>query len=67
MKRKKTAGLIKFLLCTLSLASILMGLLSWHLPQTFLRTCLILTGGLLLVLGLLADRFCQELITAFYN
>lgn len=67
MKRKKTAGLIKFLLCTVSLASILMGLLSWHLPQAFLRACLLLTGGLLLVVVLLADRFRQDLISDFSN
>ena len=67
MKRKKTAGLIEFLLCTVSLASILMGLLSWHLPQAFLRACLLLTGGLLLVVVLLADRFCQDLISDFSN
>lgn len=45
MKRKKTAGLIKFLLCTVSLASILMGLLSWHLPQAFLRAACSLQGA----------------------
>lgn len=67
MKRKKTAGLIKFLLCAVSLASILMGLLSWHLPQAFLRACLLLTGGLLLVVVLLADRFRQDLISDFSN
>ena len=67
MKRKKTAGLIKFLLCTVSLASILMGLLSWHLPQAFLRACLLLTGCLLLVVVLLADRFRQDLISDFSN
>lgn len=67
MKRKKTAGLIKLLLCTVSLAAILMGLLSWHLPQAFLRACLILTGCLLLILVLLADRFCQDLMSAQVN